>query len=57
VLSSSIGVRRGARDLDAHVVDHLDDVFDLIRIGDVVGQVIVDLGVGQVALLLALGNH
>ncbi len=34
-----------------------DDVFDLLRIDDVVGQVIVDLGVGQVALLQTLGDE
>jgi hypothetical protein len=43
--------------LDAHVVDHLDDVFDLVRIGNIVGQVVVDLGVGQVALFLSFGNQ
>ena len=42
---------------DPHVVDHADDVFDLIRVGDVVRQVIVDLGVGQESLLLTLGNQ
>ena len=47
------GIRRLFVHLDAHVVDHADDVFDLLRIDDVVGQVIVDLGVGQVAVLLA----
>jgi hypothetical protein len=43
--------------LDAHVVDHADNVFDLLRIDDVVGQVIVDFGVGQVALFLALDDQ
>ena len=43
--------------LDAHVVDHADDVFDLLRIDDVVRQVIVDFGVRQVALLLALDDQ
>ncbi len=38
---------------DAHVIDHLDDVFHLIRVGDGLGQVVVHLGVGQVALFLA----
>ncbi len=40
-------------DLDPHVVDHGDDAFDLLGVEDVVGQMVVDLGVGQVASLLA----
>jgi hypothetical protein len=43
--------------LDAHIVDHPDDVFDLFRIDDVIGQVIIDLGVGQIALLAALDDE
>ena len=43
--------------LDAHIVDHVDDVFDLFRIDDVIGQVIIDLGVGQVTLFFATGNQ
>ena len=38
---------------DTHIVDHVDDVFDLLRIDDVIRQVIIDLGVGQVTLFLA----
>ena len=64
IASSSAGARRlageqrlGIRCLlvhrDAHVVDGVDDVFDLLRIDDLGRQVIVHLGVGQVALLLA----
>src|SRR5690606_24181015 len=34
-----------------------DDVLDLLRIDEVVGQVVVDFGVGQVALLEPLGNQ
>ena len=52
-----IGVRGDFKHLDAHVVDHLDDVFNLIRIGDVFRQVIVDFGVGQVTLVLAAGDE
>src|SRR5213595_3180775 len=48
-----LGVRRLLEHRDAHVVDGVDDVFDLLRIDDFRGQVIVDLGVRQVALLLA----
>ena len=44
-------------DLDAHVVDHADNVFDLLGLDDAVRQVVVDFGVGQKALLLALGNE
>ncbi len=52
-----IGIRGHLEDLDAHVVDHLDDVFDLVRIRNVFGEVIVHLGIGQVALFLALGDQ
>ena len=38
---------------DAHVVDGVDDVFDLLGIDDLGGQVIVHLRVGEVALFLA----
>ena len=38
--------------LYTHVVDHADDVFDLLRIDDVIRQMIVDLGIGQESLLL-----
>ncbi len=51
------GIGRNFVHLDAHVVDHADDVFDLLRIDDVVRQVIVDFGVRQVALLLALDDQ
>ena len=47
------GIGRLVVDVDAHVVDHADDVFDLLGVEHVVGQVVVDLGVGQVAALLA----
>src|SRR5699024_1327646 len=52
------GVRVGRRfqHLDAHAVDHRDDVFDLLGVDHVVGQVVVDLAVGQVALLTTLGD-
>jgi hypothetical protein len=42
---------------DAHVINHVDDILDLFRIDDVVRQVIIDLCVGQVALLFATGNQ
>src|SRR5690606_39929954 len=49
-----VGIGRDFVHLDSHAVDHADDVFDLIRIDEVVGEVIVDFGVGQVALFKAL---
>ena len=51
--SNALGVRRLLVHRDAHVVDHVDDVFDLLRIDDLRRQVIVHLRVGQVALFLA----
>ena len=51
------GVGRNFVHLDAHAVDHADDVFDLFGIDDVVGQVIVDFGVGQVTLFQALADQ
>ncbi len=48
-----LGIRRLLVHRDAHVVDRVDDVFDLLRIDDLGRQVVVDLGIGQVALFLA----
>ena len=39
---------------DAHVVNHIDDVFDLFGIDDVIGQGVVYLGISEVALGLAV---
>ena len=47
------GIRRLLVHRYAHVVDHVDDVFDLLRIDDLARQVIVDFCVREVALLLA----
>ena len=52
-----IGIRCLLKHLNAHVVDHLDDVFDLIGIRDVLRQVIVDFGVGQIPLFFSLCNQ
>jgi hypothetical protein len=41
----------------AHVVDHVDDVFDLLRIDDLARQVIVDFRVREVALFLAASDQ
>ena len=41
---------------DAHVVNHIDDIFNLLRVDDVIGQMIIHFRVSQVALLLASGN-
>ena len=45
-----LGIGRLLVDRDAHVVDHVDDVLDLLRIDDIARQMVVDLTVGQVAL-------
>ena len=52
-----VKVRRGFVDLDPHVIDHIDDILDLLGIDDLVRQVFVDLVVGQEALFLTLGNQ
>ena len=52
-----VGFRGHFPDGDPHVVDHVDDVFDLIGIDDIVGQVVVYFGVGQVALFFAFGDQ
>src|SRR5690606_28425126 len=52
-----LGIRRNLVHLDAHAVDHADDVLDLLRIDDVVREVIVDFGIGQVALLQTLADQ
>jgi hypothetical protein len=51
------GIRRLLVHRNPHVVDHVDDVFDLFRIDDLARQMIVDFGVGEVALLLAARNQ
>jgi hypothetical protein len=43
--------------LDTHVVDHVDDRFDLVGIVHILRQMIVDLTVGQESLLLALEDE
>ena len=43
--------------LDTHVVDHADDVFDLFGIDDVIGQMVIHFGIGQVSLFLALDDE
>ncbi len=52
-----LGIRRLLVHRDAHVVDHVDDIFDLFRIDDFAGQMIVDFRVGQVTLFLAARNQ
>ena len=51
------GVGRLLMDGNAHVVDHVDDILDLLGIDDVVRQVIVHFRVGQITLFLAAGNQ
>ena len=43
----------GDADGDAHVGEHRDHALDLLGVGHVVGQVVVDLGVREVAAVLA----
>ena len=43
-------------DGDAHIVDGGNNFFHLVCIDHAIGQVIVDLGIGQVALFLAFDN-
>jgi len=52
-----ICVRGNFKYINAHVVNHLDNFFDLIGVGDIVWQMVVDFGVGQVTLFLAPGNQ
>jgi hypothetical protein len=46
-------VWRLVEDLDAHVTEGGDDRFDLLRVDQVVRQVVIDLGIGEEATLLA----
>ncbi len=52
-----VGIRCDLVDTDAHVVDHLDDVFHLIRIGNILRKMVVHLGIGEIALLFAAGDQ
>ena len=52
-----VRVRRLFVNVDAHLGDHPDDVFDLIRIRDIAREMVIHLGVGEVPLLLALGDE
>ncbi len=51
VVGQRIGIRRGVVHVNADTFEHRHDVFDLLRIDNVVGEVIVDLGVSQITLL------
>jgi len=53
VQQQRFGVRGLLVDLHAHVVERADNAVDRRRLREVVRQVVVDLRVGQVALLLA----
>ena len=48
-----LGIGRLVVHGDAHVGEHRDHALDLLGVGHVVGQVVVDLGVREVAALLA----
>ncbi|OIQ91558.1 hypothetical protein GALL_264960 [mine drainage metagenome] len=53
VEQQGLGVRGLFVHRDAHVVEHADDGFQQIRVGQIVGQVIVDFAVGQETTRLA----
>ncbi len=57
VEQQGFSIGRDFMDINAHAVDHADDVFDLFRVDNVVGQVVIDFGVGQVALFQALADQ
>jgi len=42
---------------DTHVINHIDDILNLLRIDDVIRQMIIDVCVGEVALLFAAGDQ
>jgi hypothetical protein len=48
-----LGIRGLVVDRDAHVVERADDRFDRLGVDHVIGQVVVDLDVGQEAAFLA----
>ncbi len=52
-----LGIRCFFVHRDAHVVNHVDDVFDLLGIDNVIRQMVIDLCVGQETLFLATGNQ
>ena len=56
VHQQTFGIRRKFMHRNTHVIDHADDIFYLLRIDDIVGQMIIDLPIGQVALFLAFGD-
>ncbi len=57
VEKQGLHIRRNFMDIDAHAVDHADDVLDLFRVDHVVRQMVIDFGVGQVALFQALADQ
>ena len=52
-----IGIRYAFNDLDTHVIDHLNNVFYLIRVNDILWQMIVYFSVSQITLLFTFGNE
>src|ERR1700738_1424072 len=55
-LQQRLGIRCLFVPRNTHVIDRIDDIFNLLRIHDLGGQVIVHLGISQVTLLIAAGN-
>src|SRR5690606_36395401 len=52
-----VGVGRLIVDRNAHVAERADDAIDGFRINQVIGQVVVDLTVGQISTLLTQLNQ
>ncbi len=52
-----IGIGSSLKDVDPHVVDHANNVFNLFRIGNIFRQMVVDFGVRQVTLLTPEGDQ
>ncbi len=56
-IQQSVVVRRELMHINAHVVNHGNDVFDLIRIDNIIRQVIVDFVISQITLFFPLGDQ
>jgi hypothetical protein len=57
VLQQRLGIRCLLVHRNAHVIDRVDDVLDLLGIDDLGRQVIVHLRIREIALLLATGDE
>ena len=57
VHQDGIEIRRGFVHRDPHVINHVDDVFDLFRIDNIVRQMVVDFVIRQKALLFTFRDQ